>query len=75
MYFHSGSLLTLAPDKVIAIEAPRIALAPRLDLLSVPSRAIIASSSARWLSGFLPLSSLAILVLTAVTAFVTPLPR
>jgi hypothetical protein len=32
-------------------------------LVGVPSRAIIASSSSRWLSGFLPLSSLAILAI------------
>jgi hypothetical protein len=74
MYFHSGILLTLARhgDRH---RAPSSALAPSFDLLAVPSSAIIASSSSRCLSGFLPLSSLAIGPLTASTAFSTPLPR
>ena len=74
MYFHRGMFFTCAPATQIAMEAPRMALAPKLFLLAVPSSSIISSSSFFCSRGFLPLSALAILPLTAATAFSTPLP-
>ena len=55
-------------------ETPRIALAPSLALLGVPSSSIMSWSIASWSRGSRPISSGAILVLTFSTALVTPLP-
>ena len=58
-----------------AIDTPRIALAPRLDLVLVPSSSIIALSISTWSRTSMPSSSGKIFSLTLRTAFSTPLPR
>src|SRR3954468_7101211 len=57
-----------------ASETPRIAFAPRRDLLSEPSRSISARSSPSWSVASRPVTASAISPLTFATAFVTPLP-
>src|SRR3974390_1185258 len=57
------------------METARMALAPRRDLVGVPSREIIFWSRARWSAASEPQSVLAISALTWETALRTPLPR
>ena len=71
---HSGSWSSSAPAWATARDAPRMALAPRRDLLSVPSRSMRAKSTPRWSSASRPSSAWAISPLTLATAVVTPLP-
>jgi len=58
-----------------AIETPRMALAPRTDLLGVPSSSFILASSSDCFEQSKPFSASFSLVLTESTALVTPLPR
>src|SRR5438270_1539026 len=57
------------------METARIALAPRRDLVAVPSSEIILWSSARCSAASRPAMDLAISVLALATALSTPLPR
>ena len=57
-----------------ASETPRIALAPRRDLLGVPSSSFSLRSSPAWSSASSPRTASAISPLTFATACVTPLP-
>jgi len=54
--------------------APSMALAPRRDLLSVPSRSMRVLSICTWRSTSMPVRASAISLLTCSTALVTPLP-
>mmetsp|Transcript_82547 Transcript_82547/g.151119 ORF Transcript_82547/g.151119 Transcript_82547/m.151119 type:complete len:217 (-) Transcript_82547:2-652(-) len=72
---YSGTPLAAAAALAAAMETPRIALAPSLLLLGVPSSSIILKSKADCSATLNPLSALAKVVFTAATAFVTPLPR
>ena len=58
----------------VASDTPRIALAPSLALLAVPSRSSIVWSTRRWSSASSPSIAGAILSRTPETAFCTPLP-
>ena len=58
----------------VARDTPRIAFAPSLDLVGVPSSLIIARSIPTWSVASWPISSGAIADLTLATAFWTPLP-
>ncbi len=58
-----------------AIDTPKIALAPRRDLFSVPSSSIIISSISTCSVASTPTSASAISPLTAAQASSTPLPR
>src|SRR5207248_6975456 len=53
---------------------PGFALAPRRDLLGVPSSSIIASSSARWSEASIPVTASAISPRALATARATPFP-
>mmetsp|Transcript_2984 Transcript_2984/g.4507 ORF Transcript_2984/g.4507 Transcript_2984/m.4507 type:complete len:222 (-) Transcript_2984:18-683(-) len=66
--WYNGTPRTAAPALAAARDTPKIALAPRLLLFSVPSRLIIKSSMARWSVGSLPTTSLARMSFTLVTA-------
>ena len=57
-----------------AIETANVALAPNLDLLTVPSKSMSAWSSADWLSAMDPTSALEISPLTCPTACITSSP-
>src|SRR5258706_596671 len=57
------------------METARMALAPRRDLVGVPSREIILWSTARWSAASSPAMDLAISLLALATALRTPLPR
>src|SRR5437867_4727026 len=74
-YLYSGTFCAAAAPRAAAIETARMALAPRRDLVGVPSSSIIRLSSARWLVASRPTTALAISWLTLATAFNTPLPR
>ena len=52
-----------------------MAFAPKLDLLSVPSKSIMIWSISAWLDASLPRMASAIGPFTAATAFNTPLPK
>ena len=56
------------------METPKIALAPNLRLLLVPSKSIIIWSTLAWLKGSTPFKATAILLFTLPIAFSTPLP-
>ena len=70
----SGTRSSAAAARRAAIDTASVALAPSRPLLAVPSRAIIASSSAAWFSS-LPMTALAISPLMLATAVRTPLPE
>ncbi len=57
-----------------ARETPRMALAPSLPLLGVPSSSIMSWSRPRWSAASKPMISGAMMSLTLSTAFSTPLP-
>ena len=57
-----------------ANETPRIAFAPSRALFGVPSKSIIAWSTAAWSLACMPISSSKISSFTADTAFCVPLP-
>ena len=57
-----------------AMETAKVALAPNLDLLMVPSRSMSAWSRTDWLSAFVPTSALEISPLTCPTARITSRP-
>ena len=61
--------------RAAAMETARMALAPRRDLVGVPSRVIILWSRARWSAASEPVTALAISALALWTALRTPLPR
>ena len=73
IYLYRETFFSLAAALATAIDTPKIALAPNLPLFSVPSNAMTILSMALK-SASLPLMALAILVLTLLTAFKTPLP-
>ena len=64
----------LAAALAQAMETASVALAPRTDLLSVPSSVIIALSTANRLLASMPRSALSMLVETFLHARRTPLP-
>src|SRR5229473_109600 len=65
----------MAAARAAAMETARMALAPRRDLVGVPSREIILWSRARWSAASSPAMDLAISLLALSTALSTPLPR
>src|SRR5205823_4833643 len=74
-YLKSGSSSWLAAACAVASETARIAFAPSLALLGVPSSAIIALSRRIWSRASIPVTSLAMISFTFATALVTPRPR
>src|SRR4051812_29886535 len=73
-YRNSGRPAESAAARATPSETPRMALAPRLPLLSVPSRSSIAGSTSRCSVASKPTSAGAICSRTASTACPTPLP-
>ena len=73
-YWYKGSPKKLAAALATAKETPKIALAPKLPLLFVPSNSINFLSIAVWSKTLYPTNSFAITSLTLLTAFLTPLP-
>src|SRR5205814_4872397 len=71
---YRGTPLDRASARAAAIDTPRSAFAPSRLLVAVPSSAINASSSARWVSNWRPTIVAAISPLMLATAFRTPLP-
>src|SRR2546429_2790049 len=65
----------MAAARAAAMETARIALAPRRDLVAVPSSEIILWSRARWSAASRLATDLAISLLALATALRTPLPR
>ena len=74
IYCHNGKPSELACALATANDTDRIALAPKLDLLSVPSRSNITWSTPCWSAASWPISDGAIRSLTLATACETPLP-
>ena len=74
IYLYKGLLYVIAAAWAQAKETAKIALAPNLVLDSVPSNLIIISSNLVCSSTFWPINAGAIIVLTLLTAFNTPLP-
>ena len=60
--------------RAVASDTPSMALAPRRDLLSVPSRSSMVLSTCTWRSASRPTIASAISVFTFSTALLTPLP-
>src|SRR6187402_1247591 len=73
-YCQSACFFDAATACAAAMETPSSALAPRLPLLSVPSRAMSFASRPFWSAASKPAIALAIWLLTLPTALVTPLP-
>ena len=73
-YWYRGNPKKLAAALATAKETPRIAFAPNLPLLSVPSSSISFLSMAVWSNTLYPINSLAIISFTLATAVLTPLP-
>src|SRR5260370_14372558 len=65
----------MATARAVAMETARMALAPRRDLVGVPSSKIILWSRARCSAASRPAMDLAISLLALATALSTPLPR
>ena len=70
-----GANAILGVSLATARETPRIAFAPSLPLLGVPSRSMRAASTRRCSVASKPMSSGAMSSITALTASSTPLPR
>mmetsp|Transcript_5336 Transcript_5336/g.14340 ORF Transcript_5336/g.14340 Transcript_5336/m.14340 type:complete len:429 (+) Transcript_5336:208-1494(+) len=75
MCLYRGTSFSAAPALAVARETARIALAPSLALLGVPSRSIIFWSTSLWFLGSMPFRAGLMMVLMLSTAFCTPLPR
>ena len=75
MYRYKGWLVKSAAAFAIANDTPKIAFAPKRDLLFVPSNSIIASSSSTCSRASAPTSASAISPFTNSTACNTPFPR
>ena len=74
-YWYRGWQFSWAAAWAAASEAARMALAPSLDLFSVPSNSIILASRAAWSVTSMPLSASLMGPVTLPTAVSTPLPR
>ena len=74
-YWKSGRPTESAAALATAMETPRIAFAPSLPLLGVPSRSIRYWSRPTWSNASHPMISSAMISLTFSTAFRVPLPR
>jgi hypothetical protein len=74
-YRYSGSPWEVAAAWALARDTARMALAPSLDLLGVPSRSSIRRSTPAWSEASIPTISGAMTSVTLATAFFTPLPR
>ena len=75
MCLYNGMPFASAAALQAAIDTPRIAFAPSLDLLGVPSSSHILLSSASCSNTDMPFKASFSVVFTDSTALVTPLPR
>ncbi len=73
-YAYSGTRAAAAAALATAMETPRMALAPSLPLLGVPSSSIITWSISACRDGSIPTRAGAMMVFTLPTAFRTPFP-
>ena len=74
-YLYRGCPKASAAALATARETPKIAFAPSLPLLGVPSNSIINLSIATWFKASIPKRASLISVFTLFTAFKTPFPR
>ncbi|KKC29358.1 hypothetical protein CDSM653_01626 [Caldanaerobacter subterraneus subsp. pacificus DSM 12653] len=74
-YWYRGRPSSSAAAFATAKDTPKIAFAPNLLLLGVPSSSIIALSIATWSCASIPINSGAIMSFTFCTAFNTPFPK
>src|SRR5271168_1033916 len=74
-YLYNGCFSATAAAREAAMETARIALAPRRDLVGVPSSEIILWSRPRWSAASKPMTALASSPLALAAALSTPLPR
>jgi hypothetical protein len=74
MYRYRGRPRNSAAALAVAMDTPSMALAPRRDLFSVPSRSMRAWSTSTWRVASRPTISEAISSMTLRTACSTPLP-
>mmetsp|Transcript_2940 Transcript_2940/g.7232 ORF Transcript_2940/g.7232 Transcript_2940/m.7232 type:complete len:270 (+) Transcript_2940:948-1757(+) len=75
MCLYRGTFFSAAPALHTAMDTARMALAPSLPLLGVPSSSRILSSISFWFRGFMPFRAGPMMVLMFSTALSTPLPR
>ena len=71
---YKGTFFSAAAAFATAKETPKIELAPKLDLLGVPSKFIILTSISVWSKTDNPIIDGAKILFTLFTAFITPFP-
>ena len=75
IYLNNGNPSSLAEALAIAKETPKIELAPKFDLLGVPSKSIIILSICFCSETSIPIKLFEIILFTFFIALETPFPR